>query len=209
MHIYSATLQAKPGRGAELGAMLPQLRDEIATATGSAAYAWVVSSGAPIGSFGISTRVEGNAQLMEFQQKMNASKTYQAKAAKVGDVLAAPATTSFSQIVGFAGDQGEPAPVVNLTQSTIMGGHMGEAIGWSMEVLEYVQSVTGMSGLLTSLSAGGFFDVMWIFSAQTGTELDDANTKLLTDPGYIGLIDKAGGLFVPGAATRVTLMQMP
>jgi hypothetical protein len=209
MHIYSATLQAKPGRGAELGAMLPKLRDEVAAATGGAAYAWVVSSGAPIGSFGISTRVEGNAQLMDFQQKLAASKAYQTQAVKAGDVLFTPATTSLSQIVGFAGEQGEPAPVVNLTQSTIVGGHLGEALGWSMEVLEYVHSVTGMRGLLTSLSAGGFFDVMWIFSAQTGAELDDANAKLMADKGYIGLIDKAGGLFVPGAATRVTLMQMP
>ncbi len=209
MHIYSATLQAKPGKGAELGAMLPKLRDEVAAATGSAAYAWVFSAGAPIGSFGISTRVEGNAQLMEFQQKLNASKAYQTKAAKMGDILASPAATSLSQIIGFAGEQGEPAPVVTLTQSTIVGGHLGEAMGWSMEVLEYVHSVTGMSGLLTSLSAGSFFDVMWIFAAQTGAELDDANAKLMSDKGYIGLIDKAGGLFVPGAATRVTLMQLP
>lgn len=209
MHIYSAVLQAKPGRGAELGAILPKLRDEVASATGSAAYAWAISAGAPIGSFGISTRVEGNAQLMEFQLKLNASKSYQTQAAQVGDILAMPATTSFSQIVGFAGEQGPPAPVVTLTQSTIQSGHLGQAMGWSMEILEYVHSVTGRSGLLTSLSAGSFFDVMWIFSAQSGAELDDANAKLRADHGYIGLIDKSEGLFVPGSATRITLMQMP
>lgn len=208
MHIYSATLQAKPGRGGELGAQVPQLRDAVAEATGSAAYAWAMSAGAPIGTFGISTRVEGMAQLMEFQQRMAGSETYHAEAAKVADVLAAPSTTSMSQIVGTAGDQGDPAPVVTITQSTMVNGHIAEAMNWGMEIMEFVHGVTGMSGLFTSLTAGSFFDVMWIFGAETGAELDSANASLMANPDYMGMIDKAGGLFVPGSANRVTLMQM-
>ena len=46
-------------------------------------------------------------------------------------------------------------------------------------------------------------DVMWIWGAQTGVELDAARAKLQADSGYIGLIDRAGGLFVPGSATRM------
>ena len=208
MHRFSATLQAKPGRGGELGTQLPQLRDAVVEATGHAAHAWAMSSGAPIGTFGISTRVEGHAQLMEFQQKMAASESYQAQAAKLADVLAAPATTSLSQIVGVAGEQGKPAPVVTITQSTMVVGHVAEAMAWGMEILEYVHSVTGMSGLFTSVTSGSFFDVMWLIGAETGAELDSANASLMADSGYVGMIDKAAGFFVPGSANRVTLMQM-
>jgi hypothetical protein len=117
--------------------------------------------------------------------------------------------SSRSQVLGAAGDQGAPAPIVTLTQSTVAAGHLGDAMGWSLEVLEDVHKVTGMSGLFTNLMAGSFFDVTWIFSAETGADLDSANAKLQADTGYVGPLDKAGGLFVEGSATRVTLVQMP
>ncbi len=209
MYIYSATLQANPGRGGELASLVPQLRDAVAAACGTTANAWAMSSGQPIGTFGISTRVEGTEQLLGFQQKLGASEDYQALASQSAGLLTAPAETNLVQILGAAGDQGEPAPIVTLTQSTIMNGHLADAMGWGMEVLEYVNNVTGMSGLFTNSAAGNFFDVSWIFSAQSGAELDSANQSLQADPGYIALVDKAGGFFVQGSAQRSTLVQMP
>jgi len=209
MYIFSAALQAKPGRGGELGAQLPQLRDAVAEATGNPAYAWAASSGPPIGSFGISTRVEGHEQLIGFQQKMSASEAYHSAAANVADVLDAPSTTSLSQIVGMAGEQGEPAPVVRLTQATVQIGHVSDAMAWGQEVLDHVHNTTGMSGLLTNLAAGNPFDLMWIFSAQSGAEVDAGNAALQADTGYVGLLDKAAGFMVPGSVARATLVQMP
>ncbi|MFW2380172.1 MAG: hypothetical protein ACN4GZ_00325 [Acidimicrobiales bacterium] len=208
MYIYSATLQAKAGRGGELGAQMLPLRNAVAEATGSPAYAWVASSGGPIGSYGISTRVEGHEQLIGLQQKMGASEAYHAEAAKLADVLAQPSATSLSQIVGMAGEQGEPAAIVRLTQATIQIGHMGDAMTWAHEVLEHVHNTTGMNGLLTNLASGNPFDLMWIFSANSGAEVDAANAALQADTGYVGLIDKAAGFIVPGSATRATLVQM-
>lgn len=209
MHIYSATLQAKPGRGGELGALVPQLRDAVTKTVGSPAYAWAMSAGAPIGCFGISTRVEGNQQLMEFQQKLAASDDYQSVAIQGADLLDGPAQTSLSQIIGSVGEQGDPAPVITITQATVMNGHVADAVGWGMEVLEHVHKVTGQSGLMTNLSAGSFFDIMWIVGAPSAAELDTANDKIQNDAEYIAMLDKAGGFFVPGSATRVTIMRMP
>ena len=208
MYIFSASLQAKPGRGGELGAHMLPLRDAVAEATGSPAYAWVASSGPPIGSYGISTRVDGHEQLLDFQQKMAGSESYHAEAAKLADVLATPSTTSLSQIVAMAGDQGEPAPIVRLTQATVEIGHVGDAMAWGQEMLEHVHNTTGMSGLFTNLASGSPFDIMWIFSANSGAELDAANAAMQADTGYIGLIDKAADFIVPSSAMRATLAQM-
>ncbi|NNE94921.1 MAG: hypothetical protein HKN24_02735 [Acidimicrobiales bacterium] len=208
MYIFSASLQAKPGRGGELGARMIPLRDAITEATGNQAYAWAASSGPPIGAFGISTRATGHEHLIELQQKMGASESYHAEAAKLADVLAMPSTTSLSQIVAMAGEQGEPAPVVRLTQATVQIGHVGDAMNWGQEMLQHVHNTTGLSGLFTNLASGSPFDVMWIFSANTGAELDAANAALQADTGYIGLIDKAASFIVPGSAARATLVQM-
>lgn len=209
MYIYSATLQAKPGRGGEVAPLVQAARDEISKATGHTAYGWAASSGAPIGAFGISTRVESNVQLVEFQQKLAASADYQKAARKLGKQLHGPAETYMNQVIGAAGEQGAPTPFVTVTQSTIVNGHLGDAMGWGLEVMEYVHRATGLSGVFTSAAAGNFFGVSWIFSANDAAELDSANLALQADLGYISLIDKAGGFFVAGSATRSTLMQMP
>ena len=130
-------------------------------------------------------------------------------AAKTADLLITPAETSLSQIIGAVGEQGDPAPVVTITQATVVGGHVAEAVGWGMQVLEHLHKVTGLSGLVTNLFAGSFFDVMWIVGAQSVADADAANDKIQNDPDYIRLIDQGGGLFVPGSGQRIMLMQMP
>lgn len=208
MHIYFAALQAKPGKSAKVAPLVAATRDVI-NANGADATAWVASTGAPIGSFGISMRVDGAAQLAEFQQKFAASDDYNKATRRLAGQLAGPTETFFNQVVGVAGDGGAPSPFVSVTRSTIMNGHLADALGWSNEVLEYVHNATGLNGILTTAAAGSFFDVSWIFSAASAADSDAANAKLMAMPDYIGLIDKAGGFFVPGSAHRSSMMQLP
>jgi hypothetical protein len=209
MHIFGAQIQAKPGRAAAAGTKVAEIRDVVSSATGQAGFAWAAVAGAPVGSFLLSTRLEGTAGLIELQMKLAESADYQKLAVDAGDLWAVPAETSFLQVVAAAGEPGEPQPVTTVTRSTISAGHLADALAWSNEVLEHVNKVTGLSGLLATSSAGSFFDVSWIFGAESGAAADEANNALMADPNYIGLIDKAGGLFVDGTAERITLVQLP
>ncbi len=208
MYIYFAALQAKPGTSSKLAPLVGATRDVI-SASGGDATAWVASTGMPVGSFGISVRVEGLAQLTELQQKFAASADYVEATSKMTDLLAGPAETFFNQVVGAAGDQGAPSPFVTITRSTIMNGHLGAALGWGMEILEYVHKVTGLSGVFATAAAGNFFEVSWIFGAGSAAEGDAANDKLMAESEYIAKIDKGGSFFVPGSAQRSTIMQLP
>ena len=209
MHIFGAQIQAKPGRAAAAGAKVAEIREVVSSAIGHAGYAWAAVAGAPIGSFLLSTRVEGAAGLIELQTKLGESADYQKLAVDAGDLWAAPVETSFLQVVAAVGDLPEPQSLTTVTRSTMSVGHMADALAWSNEVLEHVNKVTGLSGMLATSSAGSMFDVSWIFGAESGAAADEANNALMADPSYIGLIDKAGGLFVDGSAERITLMQLP
>jgi hypothetical protein len=208
MHIYFAALQAKPGKSSELAPLVGATRDVI-KAAGGEATAWVATTGAPIGAFGISLRVDGLAQLTELQQKFAASADYNAATSQMTDLLAGPTETFFNQVIGAAGDATAPSPFVSITRSTVMNGHLADALGWSTEVLEFIHGVTGLSGVLTTAAAGSFFDVSWIFSAASAAEGDAANDKLMAESDYIALIDRGGSFFVPGSAQRSTIMQLP
>lgn len=209
MYIFGVQLQAKPGRGGEAGTAIAALRDAASAAIGRTGYAWTAIAGAPVGSFGLSARVEGVSDLIEIQMQLRSDDDYQKLATESGDLWAAPGQTSWNQVVAIAGEQGDPKPVTTVTTSTISAGHVGNALAWSNEVLEYVAGVTGLGGVLTTSAAGNFFDVSWIFGADSGAAADAANAALLADPGYIAMIDQAGGLFIDGSGTRVVLMQLP
>ncbi len=209
MYIYATQLQAKPGRGGEARAKIAEIRDVVSAAVGQPVLAWAVVAGAPIGSFGISTRVDGSAGLIDLQMKLGASAGYQTVAAESGDLWVGPVETTLNQIVATTGEQGDPLPVLTVTRATIAGGHLGDALAWSNEVLEYVTGVTGLGGNLTTSAAGNFFEVSWIVGAESGAASDAANDALLADPGYIGLIDRAGGMFIDGTSERVLLAKLP
>lgn len=208
MYIYFVALQARPGLGTEVAPIVAEARD-VAIAEGADATAWIASTGAPIGAFGISARVESMAELTEVQQKFAKSAAYAKVTTKLSGLLAGPSETYLNQVVAAVGDAGKPNPFVTVTRTTIMNGHLGDALGWSSEILEYVNKVTGLSGMLTTAAAGNFFEVSWIFSAASAADGDTANDKLMADPGYIPMIDKGGSFFVPGSAQRSSMMQLP
>jgi hypothetical protein len=211
MFIYSGALQAMPGKGAEAGALVAQVRDTMSAATGNQCVAWAVAAGGPVGSFAVSARVDGTAALIDFQQKAGASSDYVEAAGKLGALLAGPAETALVEVVGVAGEPGPPKPLTMVTVATIGAnspGGLSAAMGWSTQVLERASSVTGTSALLVTSSAGVMFQVGWIFGADDGDQMDEMNTKLAGDAEYMALLDAAGGLFLEGSAQRNLLMMM-
>lgn len=209
MHIYGAQLQAKPGRGGELSAALGQLRDVVSAATGRSAWVWAIAAGAPTGSFAVSTRLDGTGDLIDTLMKLNTNDEYLKLSGTVGDLVATPTQTNWMQVIGTAGDVGEPKPVTVVTTATVAAGHVSEAMAWSTQMMEFAAGATGMGTILATASAGSFFDIAWIGGADSGAAVDDANAALMADPDYLARMDQAGGLFVDGSATRTVMVQLP
>lgn len=209
MHIFGAQLQARPGRGGELSAALGELRGVVSAATGRPVYAWVAAAGAPTGSFTLSTRVEGTGELIDTLMTLNANEDYQKLTSEFGDLLAGPTQTSWMQVIGTAGDLGEPKPVTVVTTATMAAGHLGAAMAWSSELMEFAVGLSGMGTMLATGAAGNIFDIAWIAGADSGAAADEANAAMTNDPGYMERMDGAGDLFVDGTANRVVLVQLP
>ena len=212
MQIYSAQIQAAAGKGGETGALVAQTRDALAAATGQPFYGWSVAAGAPVGSFVISTRVDGTAQLLDVQQKMAESSEFQQLGPKYSGLAAAPAETQLVDIIGTTGEMVEPKPVVVVTNSGIGSsapGGLNAALAWSNSVLERAGAVTGASGFLGLSAAGPLYQVTWIFGADTGAQMDEMNAALGGDAEFAAMLDGGGGLFIPGSAQRVIMAQLP
>lgn len=80
MYIYSASMQALPGKARAVGEVMSQLRDTAKKATGKDAWAWRSVGAGPSGAYGLSARVENTAELLEVQQLLADSPEFQKRA---------------------------------------------------------------------------------------------------------------------------------
>ena len=137
MQIFTGILQARPGKEYEAAALMPQIRDVAQAAHGVETSAWAVIAGSTWGSFALSTRVDGLAQLLEVTAAVGESDDFRALAAQTGEVYAGPAQTSVATVVAAtADDVGRPADSVGHADrrrtrphqgsSCRRGGHLGD-----------------------------------------------------------------------------------
>ena len=91
--------------------------------------------------------------------------------------------------------------------ASVAPGRFSEALAWSLDMVTYVEEVSGVPMLLTISAAGPFSDLSFIASADSLADVEVANNKLAADPGYISRLDQSGGLFLPGG-TRFLAQQL-
>ena len=207
MYIFAGTFQASPGKGGEAAEAVAKLRDAAKAATGEPAWGWRSVGAGPAGMFGVSTRVESMAQLIQLQQTMGESTDFVDASAELGGLLAVPAEITVNRIVAATGG-GEPQQFVTLTNASI-AGQMSKVMAWSNGVLHGVTKVTGMGGALTVPASGNVLSVGWIFGSDSPDEMDENAAKLDASEEYSEMLDQAEGMFVDGSVNRILLAQLP
>lgn len=211
MYIQSAELTATPGRSADLGPMVTNIRDFLSAEMGREWWSWAVLAGRPFGTHLLSTRVDGFAEMVEGQMKLAGSADWAELTGSASGVLAHPADTYLGEVIAVTGEPAPPKQFLTVTRATMASGGMAETIAWSTKVMEHVTKVTGNGGTVALSAAGKFFEVYWMSGSDTAEEVDSGNQALNGDAGYASMIDEAGAadMFVDGSVERMMLVKMP
>ncbi len=127
-------------------------------------------------------------------------------AAKAEGVLAHPAPTVLSEIVGAVGEPSAPKQFTLVTRAVIDRTALQAASAWAAQVAQYVHASTGIGVTIGSSAAGQMFVVSWLSSVDTPEELDKLSA-LGGDAGYLELIAAAGPLFEQGSSERMLLAE--
>lgn len=207
MYIYSTEMISKPGKTDQGAEFVTTIRD-ISREHGHDTDAWVALTGT-YGAFVLVAQLEGTAEWIESQQQLATSPGYADLLEAASSCIAQPAHGTSEEIVGSAGDLDGPAAVSTVTRVTLLGGHLSDAMGWGMEVLDLVHEVSGLSCAFTRTTAGAIHDIGFVLRARSGEALDQADKKLAADPRYTNLVDRVGPSCVPGSARRTMLLQLP
>lgn len=209
MYIWSAQIQAKPGRGGEAAAKVAELRDFLVDALGRPAWAWAAVAGGPVGSFAMSTRLDGTGDLVDAQMTLAGNADYQALAGSAGDLWAGPAETGLHRVVATSGEPGPPKAVTVPTRAMIAAGRQADAVALAHEILERVTTVTGHGGSLALAVAGNISEVVWIASFDSAADADETFDAVTADSAYQSMIERTAGLFVDGSGQRAMLAMLP
>ena len=211
MFIQSSELIPTPGYSGELRAMVPEMRDALATATGDEWSAWMAATGRPFGTCMLSSRAEGYAHMIEALGKIGASTEFGALSAGAAGKLYQPAETNLAEVVAVTGEPAPPPPFVFVTRATMRAKDMAGTIAWSCDVMEHVTKVTGNGGTVAMSSAGTMFQMLWFSGADTPAGVEAASQTIESDAGYLEMLAKAGAdeLFIPGSSERMLLVRLP
>lgn len=211
MYIQSAELTATPGRSADLGPMVTNIRDFLSAEMGRDWWSWAVLAGRPFGTHLLSSRVDSFAEMVEGQMKLAGSADWAELSGSASGVLAHPADTYLGEVIAVTGEPAPPKQFTTVTRATMASGDLAGAIAWSTKVAEHGTKVTGNSSTVALSAAGKYFEVYWFSGSDTAEGVDSANQAINADADYAGLISEAGaaGMFVDGSIERMMLVRMP
>jgi len=175
------------------------MRQHVADKLGREIALWNVMFGAPIGTMVYTARVDGIADMQSIGQTLIADPEYHELLATGRAFSAGPAVdTLATPLYGELGASPPPVgSVAVITSATIANGKYAEAVGWGMEIAQYIESLSGVPGLFLMQDYGGFGQVTWI-----GSTPDAAAQKVNADPGYLERLKAAGELFAEGSGHR-------
>jgi hypothetical protein len=208
MQLFTRTVSLA-GPNDEVMSFATGMRELVSDRSGREIALWMVSFGAPIGTFVYSARVEGLADLQQIGATLIADPEYHAKLASGRQLGTAPPTDQLSTPI--YGELGAVPPVGStsiVTTAAISNGKYAEALAWGVEISQYVEGVTGFPTLFLSQDFGDFGRVTWIGVTPDAASADTAGQKINADPGYLGKLAAAGELFAQGSGQRALLTRV-
>ena len=170
---------------------------------------WAVDYGYPIGTLAWSARLESQAALVAATGPLLADDGYLDLLEAAATLIAAPGQDSLRDLV--YGTPSEPPPlgsIARLTTATAEVDRIGDAMGWAVEIAQYVEGVMDSPVSVFTEMFGGMGRIVWIGSQSTIVAAESAAAKMVGDTGYLSRMVSSKGLFIPGSghvtqATRV------
>jgi hypothetical protein len=180
----------------------------VSKASGVEVTPWTTVYGAPLGIVSFSCRVDSLAAMGAVNAKLTADKGYADLLAKGAGKLVGPIEDVMSQFVTMSGEPNLGGKYDGIISAQVAGGKIGEAMGWSVDILNHVTKVTGIGGLLVRGLFGPWATLAWIGLYESLDQLDEAEAAQASDGAYVKKLDKGGNLFVDGSAQQRLLQRL-
>lgn len=178
-------------------------------ATGRTPNVWTSVAGGTAGHYSWGMQVDGAAEIIELTMIALADESYLSKVEEGRHLFTdQPRDTIYRPFTEMGEDRTRPGNVASITTAVASAGSLGDAVGWGIEINEYVQRLTGMYSVVLGTAAGGFSTLTWMGIAKDAEQADEADRKLQQDEGYLKLIARGGPYFQDGSANTQIFLRI-
>lgn len=198
------------GSEADTGGWCVDMAQLASRTTDREVAVWAGFFGVPEGTYTFSVRVRGVADFQAWLPTLEGNAEYQKMVAAAVAMTAAPAEAQIANVLH--GQLGEAPPPVGTiavtTQAIIANGKYERAMGWSIDMTQHVEKITGMPAMFLASEYGAFGEVAWIQAFPDGEAVDAATEAMNSDPDYLAKLGEAGDLFVPASGQRALILRI-
>jgi hypothetical protein len=161
---------------------------------------WSGTFGYPVGTLAWSSIVESQVALAESTSTLLADDGYFDLIEQAEGMITTPPQDILRELV--FGEPSDPPPigaVATITTATALVDRMADAIGWGVEIAQYVAEATATPVAMLTNVFGQMGEVAWIAVQPDLAAAETARTKLAGDADYLARLAPTKDLFVPAS----------
>jgi hypothetical protein len=161
---------------------------------------WSGTFGYPVGTLVWSTIVESQVALAESTSKLLADDGYFDLIEQAQDMITTAPHDILRELV--FGEPSDPPPigaVATVTTATALVDRMADAVGWGVEIAQYVTAATGTPVAVLTNVFGQMGELAWIGVQPDLAAAEAARTKLAADADYLARLAPTKDLFLPAS----------
>ena len=161
---------------------------------------WAANFGYPIGTVAWSALVESQAELVAGTSQLLADEGYLDLLDNAADLITTPGQDSLRELVyGTPGDPPAVGSVAAITTAVAIVDRLADAIGWSVEIGQFVESTVGAPIAVFTDVFGTMGTITWILVQPDFAASDAGRAKLVANADYLKHISGSKDLFIQGS----------
>jgi hypothetical protein len=158
-----------------------------------------VLQGAPLGTLSWAYRTESYAAALDSVDSLVSSDEYLQKVEEGAQYFIGNAEDRVGEVIHVAGEVSGPPAVAGVVTASIQVPRAGAAASWAVGLADYTSNLNGIPTAVVTSNFGSYGTISWISYGQSVAHLEEASSKINSDPGFIQRLGDSDGLFVPGS----------
>ena len=158
-----------------------------------------VLQGAPLGTLTFAYRTESFAASVEANDALISSDEYLEKIESGAAYYVGNAVDGLGTFIHTVGEVSAPPAAAAVVSARLEIPQARKAIAWAVELADYLTNATGVPSAVLTSNVGDYGTISWLSYGESLKQLEEANTKINADPGFLQRLEDSSGFFVPGS----------
>lgn len=189
MYMFARSVRLQPGATRDAMSWAIEITDAVNHVSDLEVQLWSRVFSPGTGTLAWTTIVEDLAQLEATQDKLLADDAYISLVDRGAQFASSSPDDALTTLVAGAPDPDRSVEYVTVVHSVCRPGAMAKGLDLGARIAEKATAVGGNPCLFTMDSTGSFGGVSWITGFADVGEMQRSEAVVLSDPGFIGLID--------------------